>query len=274
MADAGGQQVAAAEDNSDMATEEPQQESRLLSIAPEMRNAIYELSMPKSTALVRVERIGPKLSYQQQLMYPSGIAPGMILRFHLGLPPLYYVCRSTHKDFPLLEFYASSTFIFTDSIMQPAVLDAFMSTCAEAVTAMKSIKVSIASRSDLTLSLTQGAFDVKFRINKCENGEVKVGQLRTIPKASSEYYGDDLCLCKLLRLARLGTQHDYSPVEVLREFLALCRASVQGEWRTFLAHNGNHGHWCEGCGSPELRGAQPGAQPRRPRLVLDEASAR
>ncbi|KAK3625737.1 hypothetical protein LTR56_020241 [Elasticomyces elasticus] len=187
MADAGEQQVTVAEDNSDMATEEPQQESRLLSIAPEMRNAIYELSMPKSTALVCVEMMGPKLSYLQQLMYPSGIAPGATLRFHLGLSPLYYVCRSTHNDFPVSEFYASNTFNFTNSVMRPAVLDAFFSTCPAAVKEIRSIKVSISSGNNTILALTQNAFDVKFKINKAESGELKVEDLQTIARGGSRF---------------------------------------------------------------------------------------
>ncbi|KAK5704523.1 hypothetical protein LTR17_021831 [Elasticomyces elasticus] len=231
MAQTSKKQVAAAEDNLSMATEAPQQQSKLLPIAPELRNAIYELSLPKSTTIVRVQAMGPRLSYQQQLMYPGGIVPGATLRFHLGLPPLYYVCRSTHNDFPLSEFYASNIFMFTDSITQTGVLEAFFSTCPVAVKEIRSIKVRIAAGSMLKCSPTRAVFDVKFSINKAEDGEVKVGELLVVPK-DSVYYDNDVCLCGLLRLAKHGTQHGVTPIEILRDFLALCRAGLSSTTST------------------------------------------
>ncbi|KAK3618382.1 hypothetical protein LTR56_024686 [Elasticomyces elasticus] len=248
MADAGDQQVAAAGDNPDMASEEPQQRSRLLSLAPELRNAIYELSVTDLTCTVQVEIIASGSLHQGRVVHPDDI-----LRFKLGLSGLYYACRSTHNEFPLSDFYANNTFIFGDSAMDEKVLNAFILTCPEAARSIRSIRVSIARENTSTPCLTEGIFNVNFALRKLDNGKVKVEELRTIAEQGSTYSEDEVCLCELLQLAGEGTRQNHSAVVVLRDFLAVCDYVGAPDDR-FRWYDRAFGTVCPGCGTPELRG--------------------
>ncbi|KAK4890397.1 hypothetical protein LTR27_010925 [Elasticomyces elasticus] len=267
MADPGNQQqqqqVAAAEyftkpghraDESGIkATGEPQRQSKLLSIAPELRNAIYELSVTGLTCTVQIESFGSGKPHPRPHTYAAYIARGAIWRFDLGLPAFYYACRSTRDEFPLSQFYANNTFVFNDSTMERKVLDAFMSTCPEAVKAIRSIKVKISRENVAIYDPTGQIFDVSFALCKLDSGEVKVKDLCTTAKKNSEHDAFGLCLCDLLRLAEEGTQQNHSPVVVLRAFLALCDdpdAPIDRfDW--YLKHE----RPCPGCDTPELRAA-------------------
>ncbi|KAK5722311.1 hypothetical protein LTR15_005540 [Elasticomyces elasticus] len=247
MADVGEEQVAAAEDNPTMASEEPQQRSRLLSLAPELRNAIYELSVTNLTCTVQVDIIASDPLHQGRVVHPDDI-----LRFKLGLPGLYYACRSTHNEFPLSDFYANNTFVFTDDAMDEKVLDAFFSTFPEAVRSIRSIRVSITRENASAPCLTEGIFNVSFALRKLDNGKVKVEELRTIAEQGSTYSEDEVCLCELLRLAGEGTRQNHSAVVVLRDFLAVCDYVGAPDDR-FAWYDRTYEPACPGCGTPELR---------------------
>ncbi|KAK5674211.1 hypothetical protein LTS10_013048 [Elasticomyces elasticus] len=247
MADVGGQQVGAAEDNTNMATEEPQQESGLLSIAPELRNAIYELAVTGLTSTLHVETITSESSHQKQRTDPSDITQGTVLRFDLGLPALYYACRSTHDEFPLARFYANNTFVFTDCITHPKILDALMSTCPDAVKAMRSIKVKISRTSIPTRIFTERPSSCSFELCRLDNGEIKSDELLTTAKEASDHSAYDVY--KSWPLAEEGTRQNHSAVVVLRAFVGTLEHAgpPPDRFRWYHRETGS----CPGCGSPD-----------------------
>ncbi|KAK5739807.1 hypothetical protein LTR17_005093 [Elasticomyces elasticus] len=258
MADVVEQQVAVADDDTNMATEESQQQSKLLSIAPEIRNAIYELSVTGLKYAIRVDT-----------PHPNHPAPWGSHRFHFGRrpPPLYRVCRSTYNEFPKSQYLASKTFVFTTDMFEPGVLDALISTCTERTQAMRRIDVEIVRYSTLGRALSQSAFDVRFTLRKLHTGEVKVEAIQTWPHESC-FWDQDVCLCELLRQAERGTREDLGVVEVLRNFIELCG---NGTYRPdlFPEYDVQDGG-CSRCGTSELRAPRPQRSPPTEEGIVDE----
>ncbi|KAK5674203.1 hypothetical protein LTS10_013040 [Elasticomyces elasticus] len=195
----------------------------LLGLPTEIREQIFKLVASNSTnVLLYVENLSPKK-----------------LRFQPNLPPLYYTCRLTYNEFPLEEFYANTTFVLTDSMLEMRALESFVATRGEAVHTCKiaSIKVNI-TRYLATMRAFDGMiFAVRFSMQQ-RDGAVVVEQLTT---SSRDPGFTGLCVCGLMEEAGRGG----SLVLVLRALLAryeptsVSTADERAWWRQNCTDCGN-----------------------------------
>ncbi|KAK5693916.1 hypothetical protein LTR97_009533 [Elasticomyces elasticus] len=167
----------------------------LLRIAPELRNSISELTMLKATTI--------------QL---RAVKKSSTVHFQPTLPPLYYVCRQLHQEYPLFDYYTKNTFLFTDSIMKAPVLEAFVTARGETVHLINSVKVNV-NKSFLSVLATRSdagsVYPVRFSLVNTKTGTVKFMPSRdTI-----------LCLCETKRLAEQSSQR-LSLIAILQAFEA------------------------------------------------------
>ncbi|KAK5674210.1 hypothetical protein LTS10_013047 [Elasticomyces elasticus] len=171
----------------------------LLRIAPELRNSISELTMPKATTI--------------QLRAVKKPGDASTLHFQPTLPPLYYVCRQLHQEYPLFDYYTNNTFLFTDSIMKAPVLEAFVAARGEIVNLINSVKVNVTKSflSVLAISSDAGSvYPVRFSLAKTKEGTVIFTPSRdTI-----------LCLCETKQLAEQSSQRRLSLIAILQAFVA------------------------------------------------------
>ncbi|KAK3625738.1 hypothetical protein LTR56_020242 [Elasticomyces elasticus] len=171
----------------------------LLRIAPELRNEICELTMPKATTI--------------QLRAVKKPGDASTVHFQPTLPPLYYVCRQLHQEYPLFDYYTKNTFLFTDSIMKAPVLEAFVTARGEIVSLINSVKVNV-TKSDLSvLAISSDAgsvYPVRFSLVKTESGTVIFTPSRD----------SILCLCETKQLAEQSSQRRLSLIAILQAFVA------------------------------------------------------
>ncbi|KAK5739806.1 hypothetical protein LTR17_005092 [Elasticomyces elasticus] len=171
----------------------------LLRITPELRDEIYGLSMPKSSIIhLKAERRAPGHDASAGHFQPT-------------LPPLYYVCRQLHQEYPLFDYYTNNTFLFTDSIMQAPVLEAFVAARGKIVNAMNSVKVNVKKSFSSTVEWASEAgslYPVRFTLVKTKEGAV----IFTPPRDTT------LCLCEIRQLAEQGPK--LSLIAILRAFNA------------------------------------------------------
>ncbi|KAK0252374.1 hypothetical protein LTR91_025704 [Friedmanniomyces endolithicus] len=109
-------------------TTDEQQKPRLLTIPPEVRENIYEHTVPASNViLVRAEEVAE-----------TSTSPALI-RFHPCLP-LAYICHEIQNEY-LAYFFKKNALYFTDGVMRTHVLDAFIARYGEEAGLIKSVKV-------------------------------------------------------------------------------------------------------------------------------------
>ncbi|KAK5704514.1 hypothetical protein LTR17_021822 [Elasticomyces elasticus] len=168
----------------------------LLGVPTEIREQIFKVvASDSANVLLHVEHISPRR-----------------MRFQPKLPPLYYLCRLTYNEFPLEEFYANTTFVLADSMLETRVLESFVATRGEAVHKIASIKVNITRNSATMRAFTGTVFGVRFDM-QARDGTVVVEHLTT---NSRDHYFTDLCICGLMEEAGRGG----SLVQVLQALLA------------------------------------------------------
>ncbi|KAK4890401.1 hypothetical protein LTR27_010929 [Elasticomyces elasticus] len=193
----------------------------LLGVPTEIREQIFKLVASNSTnVLLYVENLSPKK-----------------LRFQPNLPPLYYTCRLTYNEFPLEGFYANTTFVLTDSMLEMRVLESFIATRGEAVHTIASIKVNITRYLATMRAFTGMIFGVRFSM-QLRDGAVVVEQLTTNFR-DPDLIG--LCVCGLMEEAGRGG----SLLQVLRALLAryeptsLSTADERAWWPRHCTNCGN-----------------------------------
>ncbi|KAK3625745.1 hypothetical protein LTR56_020249 [Elasticomyces elasticus] len=175
----------------------------LLGLPTEIREQIFKLASHSTNVLLHVEHISPRR-----------------MRFQPKLPPLYYVCRLTYNEFPLEEFYANTTFVLTDSMLDMRVLEAFIATRGEAVHKIASMKIDITRYLPTMRAFTGTVFGVRFSMQKRDDGVVVVERLTANSRDQDLRSGAGLCKCGLLEEADQGGQRGDSLMMILQSFLA------------------------------------------------------
>ncbi|TKA81470.1 hypothetical protein B0A55_02942 [Friedmanniomyces simplex] len=177
----------------------------LLRLPRELRNMIYEYTMPTPpVVLIRAETIAAT---------PTSEA---ILRFHPHLTPLAYVYRELSDEYPQ-QYFQNRAFYFTESIMRPRVMDAFLARYGEAAKAIKSAKVYT------MLTLTQAVqpqyhfFKIRCQMTESDGAVIVRGLSSTDQLVGGVNNG--LCCCSLLQLAAQGTVETGSLFGILRAFV-------------------------------------------------------
>ncbi|KAK4959482.1 hypothetical protein LTR10_004287 [Elasticomyces elasticus] len=188
----------------------------LLRIAPELRNSISELTMLKATTI--------------QL---RAVKKSSTVHFQPTLPPLYYVCRQLHQEYPLFDYHTKNTFLFTDSIMKAPVLEAFVTARGETVHLINSVKVNV-NKSFLSVLATRSdagsVYPVRFSLVNTKSGTVIFTPSRD----------SILCLCETKELAAQSSQRKLSLVEILQAF--------EAQYAVLDAHLTRTDHYqCAGC---------------------------
>ncbi|KAK0790904.1 hypothetical protein LTR57_009836 [Friedmanniomyces endolithicus] len=187
--------------------DQEQQSPALLRIARELRNNIYDHTMPASkTVLVRAEDIAET---------PTSPA---LFRFHPGLP-----LAGIQDEYPLY-YFQTNTFYFTDSVMKTHILDAFLACHGGRVEAIKSVRVYIklGLKKALPRHVAQWLrlsypFSIRFQMTG-KDGVVTVQSLKTT-QYTAESDRNNLCCCYLTELAALGTVRSGGLVAIIREFI-------------------------------------------------------
>ncbi|KAK4977529.1 hypothetical protein LTR42_001899 [Elasticomyces elasticus] len=169
----------------------------LLGLPTEIREEIFKLASHSTNVLLHVEHISPRR-----------------MCFQPKLPPLYYVCRLTYNEYPLEEFYANTTFVLTDSMLEMRVLEAFIATRGEAVHKIASMKINITKYLATMRAFTGMIFGVRFSMQQ-RDGAVVVEQLATNSRDTGFMFAG-LCVCGLMEEAGRGG----SLVLVLQALLA------------------------------------------------------
>ncbi|KAK5704522.1 hypothetical protein LTR17_021830 [Elasticomyces elasticus] len=195
--------------STNMATEEPQQQSRLLTIIPEIRNAIYELSPPTGTTiLLRPENILAKDGSKAAI------------HFHPSLPALYSVCRQMRAEYPLIDYYKNNTFLFTDGMLYgPEMLDEFVAARGHLALGMTSVRVNMTAyftTRRIRDSSDRRSYTIRFSMKRNERG------LATITDLTGWSMGTRakvrLCFCKLAELVPKSKEQHDDLVTVLKRF--------------------------------------------------------
>ncbi|KAK5739814.1 hypothetical protein LTR17_005100 [Elasticomyces elasticus] len=157
----------------------------LLGVPTEIREQIFKLVSSDSTnVLLYVENLSPKK-----------------LRFQPNLPPLYYTCRLTYNEFPLEEFYANTTFVLTDSMLEMRALESYIATRGEVVHKIASMKINITRNLATMRAFTGTIFGVRFNM-QARDGTVIVEHLTANSRDSHDFTG--LCVCGLMEEAGRG----------------------------------------------------------------------
>ncbi|KAK1047137.1 hypothetical protein LTR74_017803 [Friedmanniomyces endolithicus] len=193
-------------------TTDEQQKPRLLTIPPEVRQNIYDHTVPASNViLVRAEEIAE-----------TSTSPALI-RFHPRLP-LAYVCHEIHNEY-LAYFYKKNTLYFTDNVMRTNVLNAFIARYGEEAGLIKSLKVYTMLELKKSYAGYPGLretqnfrFKIRFEMSQTA-GVVTVRDLKTteIPLLGGPKEG--ICCCFLVQLAALGMPSTGGLVGILRSFV-------------------------------------------------------
>ncbi|KAK4959479.1 hypothetical protein LTR10_004284 [Elasticomyces elasticus] len=183
-------------------TTEDEQQPPIFRIAAELRNRIYELAIPTSTTiLLRVENVTA--------------ASKPTIRFHPALPPLHYVCRRTHNQCPLYQYYTNNTILFADDMLRLRILDALVATRGDIIKAITSVKVTLVTGSIEEVGESHRKITIRFTLTKSPStGAVDVKDLRVTSRSSQH---ENLCFCGTLYRAQ---QVDGSVFGTLRTFVA------------------------------------------------------
>lgn len=107
-----------------------QTRSLVLSLAGEIKNHVFEIVVPCNTAIILRAEQGPTATGKRHY------------RFHPKSAALYATCRQLRADFPIAEYYAGSSFVFTDSMFQPGAISAFIKARKPAVEDTTHVRVS------------------------------------------------------------------------------------------------------------------------------------
>ncbi|KAK5722312.1 hypothetical protein LTR15_005541 [Elasticomyces elasticus] len=188
-----------------------------LRIPPELRLEIYELSMPRQITILVSAETSTSTAFHHKLGHNK-----LSSRFLPRIPAVSQVCRRTRSEYPFYDYYASNTFLFTDSMLHSSVLDRFLASRGEAVKAMSHIKDNFIS---ITIPYKGNTFRVRLSMIRSKTGKVSVEDLFVHSPHGSEHI--DLCLCGGLGWARESTQPDSSILERLRNFVAYCGSQTE-----------------------------------------------
>ncbi|KAK5704519.1 hypothetical protein LTR17_021827 [Elasticomyces elasticus] len=191
--------------NKALNTTEDEQQPPIFRIAAELRNRIYELALPFSTTiLLRVENVTA--------------ASKPTIRFHPALPPLHYVCRRTHNECPLYQYYTNNIFLFTGAILSLRNLDALVATRGEVIKTITSAKVTLVTGAIADIYASVRKITIRFSLSKSPStGTIEVKNLTTTSNVSSP---ENLCFCGTLHRPQHDLQQDGSVLETLRAFVA------------------------------------------------------
>ncbi|KAK3618384.1 hypothetical protein LTR56_024688 [Elasticomyces elasticus] len=185
-----------------------------LRIPPELRLEIYELSMPRQITILVSAETSTSTAFHHKLGHDKPSS-----RFLARLPAVSQVCRRSRSEYPFYDYYASNTFLFTDSMLRSNVLDRFLASRGEAVKAISHIKVNFIS---LTIPYKGNDLRIRLSMTRPKTGIVSVENLFVYPPLDRTPV--DICLCGGLGWAVASTQSDSSILERLRTFVAYCEA--------------------------------------------------
>ncbi|KAK5739804.1 hypothetical protein LTR17_005090 [Elasticomyces elasticus] len=189
------------DDNTSLNAAEEKQQPPIFRIAAELRNQIYELASPApGVILVRAEI----------LSRPA------IIRFHPKPPPLYYTCSRMRHEYPLYDYYATNTFLFTDNMMEKPILWTFARLRGELVHNISSLKVNITHLLPSMVLFTGMRFSVRFSIKMLKTGKIV---FEDFISKDSEKSNDSLCFCELAWLAEEATSNGCGVFRTLQAFV-------------------------------------------------------
>ncbi|KAK5722313.1 hypothetical protein LTR15_005542 [Elasticomyces elasticus] len=194
-------------------TTEDEQQPPIFRIAAELRNRIYELALPSSTTIpLRLENITA--------------ASKPTIRFHPALPPLYYLCRRTHNEFPLYQYYTNNTFLFTGPFLSLRILDTLVATRGEAIKTITSAKVTLVT--DWIADVERGlSKKVTIRFMLIKPSSTAAVEVRNLTTTSSFGSSEDLCFCGTLSKSQQDFPRDSSVFGTLRTFVARFESVTQ-----------------------------------------------
>ncbi|KAK0365620.1 hypothetical protein LTR94_006211 [Friedmanniomyces endolithicus] len=186
---------------------------RLLSIPPEVRQNIYDHTVPASNVIPsRAEEIAETST------------SSALIRFHPRLP-LAYVCHQIHDEY-LAYFYKKNTIYFTDNVMRTHILDAFVARYGEEANLIKSVKVYAKLERKYPSGVPESLptirrfpFEIRFQMGE-RAGAVAVHDLKTteyMDARDGKMRG--FCCCYLSEMAESGMSRVGGLVGILRAFL-------------------------------------------------------
>ncbi|KAK5693919.1 hypothetical protein LTR97_009536 [Elasticomyces elasticus] len=212
-------------------TTQDEQQPPIFRTAAELRNCIYELAIPTSTTiLLRVENVTA--------------ASKPTIRFHPALPPLHYVCRRTHNECPLYQYYTNNTFLFADDMLRLRILDALVATRGDIIKAITSVKVTLVTGSIEEVGESHRKITIRFTLTKSPStGAVDVKDLRVTSRSSQH---ENLCFCGTLYGAQQG---DGSVFGTLRTFVARFESVAHASTSSSDSFTEKH---CNQCGKKTI----------------------
>ncbi|KAK3117504.1 hypothetical protein LTR53_001104 [Teratosphaeriaceae sp. CCFEE 6253] len=195
--------------------EEPAAELRneqvppLLRLAPELRNKIYAHLMPAE----------PVILLHARHMRATGNGPAATL-FTPSLPPLTQVCSLIRDEFPLLQYYAGRSFLFSQSMMDLRVMDAFIATRGPLINKIHRVIIWADIHLKPPRSEMQALrFSLRCRFSASDTGAVTMANVINTGSAGFPSRNLGFCCCHLDRLVAIGCQQLGGLVPLLRAFL-------------------------------------------------------
>ncbi|KAK3111172.1 hypothetical protein LTR53_013842 [Teratosphaeriaceae sp. CCFEE 6253] len=169
-----------------------EQKPPLLRLAPELRNKIYACLMPAEPVIL--------LHARHMRATENGPAATM---FTPSLPPLTQVCSVIRDEFPLLQYYAGRSFLFSQSMMDLRMMDAFIATRDPLINEIHRVIVWAdihlkPPRSDMQAL----RFSLRCRLSASDTGAVTMANLINTGSAGFPSRNLGFCCCYLDRWLR------------------------------------------------------------------------
>lgn len=162
--------------------------SILFRLPAEIKNQIFELTMPTNTAIcLRVERLPDDGHKRRYRLLPS-------------LPALYSTCRQLRADFPIAHYYSANTFVISDVMFQPAAMSIFRAARRPAIDNVDKVRVAHTIETYRSNRTYQRVGVYVFSASRAGSGQVDFTGIK-FQGDEERVGGNSICSCTIEQLA-------------------------------------------------------------------------